>query len=473
MIKSQSSSRGSQVMEIRLRCTPDGANLVELDPPAEGRQEGPLRLTLKDEEMTWALSSVAQVSQSATRRGGGPRGLPDTLDPIRDLGAALFSSLFEGRRESAYWRSLDAARQNGMRLVLRIQSNTPELAAIPWEFLHDGQDFVGLASWSAVVRAPLQGTDTPEPLAGGELRMLVLAADITGTLEAGREIERLQALASQYPQLHLTIYEDVTAGRVLELLSMDERWHVLHFIGTGVVDGRGGQALAMMDPGGKRVAIKQAAYAAADAPGYALLPTDLFTQALLKQQPDLRLTVLNACRTHLLAGVLTGAADTSIGMRGDITPDACIAFAEELYRGLLTGRPLEEAIALGRQEIDLRNPGSREWGLPVAYVGEIEHPLSPLPADRNAAAFAYDAYAAEGEAEPDDPAQQRAWRTAQVLAQVYQINLSKLQERSTAYGDAIPRQIRSQIEETEAKLAVAVGRAQEAAGQDQTRREAV
>ncbi len=66
---------------------------------------------------------------------------------------------------------------------------------------------------------------------------------------------------------------------------------------------------------------------------------------------DVRLVLLNACRSEVIAETLAEVIPCAIGMSGAITDAAAIAFATAFYRGLGFGRNIEEAFALGKNAL--------------------------------------------------------------------------------------------------------------------------
>ncbi|HSR11065.1 MAG TPA: hypothetical protein VLS90_06440, partial [Thermodesulfobacteriota bacterium] len=109
-------------------------------------EEGDVWVRVHPEEVDKIVASASQVTQPYTR------GRASALDPIKDLGKMLFSSLFEGRRDIFFRRAFRSATSEGKGLRLRFQIESPVLAKLPWETLHDGQDFISLPGRAPVFR---------------------------------------------------------------------------------------------------------------------------------------------------------------------------------------------------------------------------------------------------------------------------------------------------------------------------------
>ena len=117
---------------------------------------------------------------------------------------------------------------------------------------------------------------------------------------------------------------------------------------------------------------------------------------LLADQTSLRLVVLNSCegaRTTLTdpyAGVATTLVQLGVpavvAMQFEISDEAAILFAEELYTNLI-GRqdPIDAAVAEARKAIYIEL-GTVEWATPVLFMGDVDVELfrfevaaAPLP----------------------------------------------------------------------------------------------
>ena len=106
-------------------------------------------MPFKPREIEQALS--AGLRQSIQRSGLAG----DTLDPVKDLGARLFTALFDSRLQRMYSEALARADGASRGLRLRLVITCEELASLPWEFLFDvsgRQDFISLFVRSPVVR---------------------------------------------------------------------------------------------------------------------------------------------------------------------------------------------------------------------------------------------------------------------------------------------------------------------------------
>jgi tetratricopeptide (TPR) repeat protein len=130
---------------------------------------------------------------------------------------------------------------------------------------------------------------------------------------------------------------------------LNERPHIVHFSGHGILDLQAGlrddpardldskpppagSRLIFQDVQGNKVAVSQEALV-----------------HLFKTIPDnLRVVVLNACHTRPLAEAIAKTIDCTIGMNRPIGDEAAIAFATEFYGAIGFGRSVKEAFELGK-----------------------------------------------------------------------------------------------------------------------------
>jgi hypothetical protein len=240
-----------------------------------------------------------------------------------------------------------------------------ELSRLPWELLRvrPNKRMVFADDACPAVRgrlpfaAPPPGVPTP-------VHVLVVIGDPTdGRINAQQEIDAIYAGVCELPACWQV---DVLSGPSMPELKAafaDIGPHVLHFIGHGV-DDDGAPALGVVSPVG------------GDWP----LTADFVENALRNAEPP-RLVVLNACRTATGAepagagpdaawGVAEAFLDNGAGavvtMQGDVASDAAVVFSKGLYRSLVCGRSLPEAVATARNDMAFdQRLRPRDWALPV------------------------------------------------------------------------------------------------------------
>ena len=310
------------------------------------------------------LENLVLKVRRARRRTRGP-GRPESA-PLKDFGGKLYGAVFQDELRDTLLRSLSLTRSHGVGMRLRLRlTDTPELAELPWEFLYDRRlnRFLAQSRHTPLVRY-LDLPDPPHPLGvEGPLRLLVMISSPSGypTLDVEHEWTALTgALARPLAQGRVVV-ERLTANMsTLRSRLRREGFHIFHFVGHGFYRPDWGDgALVMEDRDGRPHEV-----------------TGEELGGLLNEYDLTRLAVLNACE-----GARSGASDPFAGiaqsliqqglpavvaMQFEITDDAAIIFARELYAAIADGYPLEAALAEARGAI--RDEGNlTEWGTPVLY----------------------------------------------------------------------------------------------------------
>ena len=261
---------------------------------------------------------------------------------------------------------------------------------MPWEFLYDPRHnrFLAQSRRTPLIRY-LDLPDPPHPLSvEGPLRLLVMISSPSGytPLDVEQEWEALTgALAEQQAQGRVIVERLAATMSELRTRLRRQEFHVFHFVGHGFWhrDWRDG-VLVMEDRHGRP---------------HEVTGEDL--GGLLSEYDQTRLAVLNACegaRSEDFSDPFAGMAQSLIqqglpavvAMQFEITDDAAIIFARELYAAIADGYPVEGALASARLAI-LHDGNQTEWGTPVLYSRAPDGNLfnlasrAPIPeADRQA-----------------------------------------------------------------------------------------
>jgi hypothetical protein len=299
------------------------------------------------------------------RRGTRGPGRPES-GPLKEFGGKLYGAVFQDELRDVLLRSMSQTRALGTGLRLRLRlTDAPELAGLPWEFLYDGRlnRFLAQSRRTPLVRY-LDLPDPPHPLAvEGPLRLLVMISSPTGhpPLDVEQEWSLLTgALAAPQGEGQVIVERLPANMSDLRHRLRREAFHVFHFVGHGYYRRDWGDGVLVMEDGSGR-------------------PREVTGEelgGLLNEYDQTRLVVLNSCE-----GARTDASDPFAGvaqsliqqglpavvaMQFEITDDAAIIFARELYWAIADGYPLEAALAEARGAIrDAGNP--TEWGTPVLY----------------------------------------------------------------------------------------------------------
>jgi CHAT domain-containing protein len=327
-----------------------------------GEAQGIFDIPFNDLELENFLLKIGQP-----RRGIRRADTPQT-QLTRQFGSQLFRALFDNDILVAYRSSLEEAERQhrGLRLRLRL-NETPELAQIPWEYLHNAglNQFLTLGRETPVVRYLELQSLIPSLLVRPPLRILVVVSNPHGVAELNTrdELDRLDEALAPLQKMGKVVLEPLGTATLeaLQRRLQGRDIHVLHFIGHGGFDAASQDGLLLFedDRGNRR----------------AVTGGDL--GVLLRNHPSLRLAVVNACdgarssHDDPFAGVAQSLVQQRlpavIAMQFEISDDAARVFASGFYTALANGYPVDAALVEARTAIYIKQLGA-EWGTPVLFM---------------------------------------------------------------------------------------------------------
>ncbi len=363
-------------ISIREFVAPDGGYLVtSTGEPGNLSAESTLDLAaIPADQIAAAIDAMDQGSLDA--------------DATVQFGRALFEALFVGDLAKLY----TMARGHGppaVRLIIEV----PPAQRIPWELLHDGEHFLAVAGPMARGMASL----TPAEPAIAELPLRILVVDafpegvdkLDSQLEAANIADALGPLASQgkaetevLAAASLDGLQDALRSAAAE---PDPRpFHVLHFIGHGVLDEAGEddddqpRTYLLFERAGTRQP-------------HHVGPQDLVE---IIGEYDLKLVFLNACQSvgttaqeaaETFAPVLLGSGIPAVvGMQTSVFDDVAVAVSREFYEALADNTPVDRALTHARRIVKAAGPDEvAHAGVPVCYLrsdtGRILDLKAPVP----------------------------------------------------------------------------------------------
>lgn len=333
-----------------------------LDSPTGDRPTVEFHIPL-DPNALKVLVLMLDPGRSGTRRGNAS----PSVQACRDLGSALYDSVFSGAVAVAWSRSEDAvsAKREGLRLRLRLDE-APDLAGLPWESMYDKSTngYVAQSDRTPLVRFVDLKRQLPPHALGGALKVLAVLSSPTDQddLNVDGEWDRLSAsLASRVQSGQVTL--DRLPEPTLEALSRWLRTHdvnVLHFVGHGDFDQR----------------LQEGVLLFCNTYGQSAPVTASMLGPFVHDHDPLRLVVLNACRTAdgsttdpysgMAQGLAQQDAAAVVAMQFPISDKAAIAFTEDFYGSLADGQPVDQAVTTARKTL---NAGyGIEWVTPVLFM---------------------------------------------------------------------------------------------------------
>lgn len=294
----------------------------------------------------------------------------------QEFGELLFGALFPPELRSI-WERCEATTEPRSTLRLRLDIRAPELAAIPWEIVHNGHYHLAMAPQRPIVRYSFTNRSQYLPAETRALNMLVVVSSPSDRAyldgqdqEVERIIDCLHGLRSDGVIGRLTILRHATLSALQhELRQPPDGYHVLHYIGHG--------EFREVNGGGSCV-VKQVGNLVLENENGTAHPVDAQMLSIFLQGTPLKLLVLNACETAVpsptdpLLGVAQAALSTGIpavvAMQDTVFDDAALKFSQVFYQVLAEGHHLETCMTEGRKAVMAHTSLDRpDWAIPVLF----------------------------------------------------------------------------------------------------------
>ncbi len=288
---------------------------------------------------------------------------------VRKFGEDLFQALFPDQAKSRYNESLgiiSKSKSDRLRIKLRIES--PEISALPWEYLYDPErrKHLALNKKLSIARYPIIPIKT-EPLeVEPPIKILVFIASPAGhdALNVTDEIARIKDELKKSKwrnQVKLEIVKKTT----IDIFRRKVRdCHVMHYIGHGEFSKKQKEEIGALlfenESGGSE-------------------KVDAERLALMLCNTKVRLVILNACETakastyNAFLGVapalINAGIPAVIAMQFPMPDQSAIIFSEEFYRSLAKDYHVDAALAEARIAMAERIGIDRiDWGIPVLFM---------------------------------------------------------------------------------------------------------
>ncbi|MCG8419441.1 MAG: CHAT domain-containing protein [Proteobacteria bacterium] len=359
--------------ELKIAESGDGYSAYVLCSPG-GEASHKFTLPLSKDRIELLITRMGQRRRFEARRLRSPE-----MEAARELGASLFKSVFDEAVRDCLRSSLEYINERpdtGLRIKLRLD-DAPELGDLPWELLYDGTNerFLAKSHRTPIVRyLELSERIRPLPLTLPlEILVMISSPDGVGRLDAEGEkahLERALGSLRRAGKVRLTYLPQATPRALQRALSTGT-YHVIHYIGHGGFDKATDEGVLVLE----------------DENGKPYIADSQLLSTLIYDHRSLRLVVLNACegarnsRSDPYAGMATALVKQSVpavvAMQFEITDQAALTFADELYASLARGLPIDAAVSEARKAIySQRN--EIEWGTPVLYTRSDDGALFQL-----------------------------------------------------------------------------------------------
>ena len=349
-----------------------GSKGIKVDPQLVPQ----LKTLLSDQQITDTLKDLS--SKTA----------PATTDAIQKLGKALYDSLFADRDLLLAFGKVQGSASAGSGARLRLQIEPTELAALPWETLHDGKDWLSTQGTTPLVRKLPLSNDRKalqKLQVRGALRILFVGAspedlDPLKVEETADELETLLAAPIRKKQIAFNKLLDATLEELRQELLKD--YHILYFAGHGSPEG------IFLDDGQGDDIEKDGKVIGRERGDKSLVSAETLAEALKGKQT--RLVFLAACETskaskgsRLLRGFAQELAERSnlpaiVAMQYFISDMQANPLTTQFFAALAAGRPVDVAMAEARSVLMKKGQVNRDVFSPVLYLQAEDGALFPI-----------------------------------------------------------------------------------------------
>lgn len=305
---------------------------------------------------------------------------PDATESVlRAAGEGLFRWLTADPIEGHLRLAWDRAQRVQQGLRVRLSVDAPELAAWPWELLHDPlRDHTFAASPNTLLVRFLDQANRFGGLAQQETELplnLLQVLPLTPDLDLAQERRNLEYVAQAMPEiLQVRALEGVvTRADLADALLMGD-YDIVHFSGHGAfVDGRG--YVGLNKPDGSLDWIHSGAIS-----------------RLAVNYRSIKLVVLNMCSSGqvddgrafkgLAPQMVRYGVPAVVAMQFPITDAAATTFGREFYKRLCLGEDagqVDVAVAYARGMLAVLHPDERSWAAPVVFTHAPDGVIYRLP----------------------------------------------------------------------------------------------
>lgn len=295
------------------------------------------------------------------------------------LGSHFYRLIIGGDGPLRDYLKANGALNNGFKFVLDLDTEAGLLWRVPWEFLRDSREFLGLSGKVHLLRRPLGAGELSLTAVPRPLRILVVVSNPAdqGEFDSERALSNIQEavdFARRQGWVELDYLEEATFARVQQRLSAFKP-QAVHYIGHGGKNPSQKEAIKPPfsgEPGETFLAFQNDDGELAPLYGREL-------QRLLASPGGVQLLVLSGCMTgqtadsDALSGVGTALLHDNLPalvvMQYSVLVDTAIQFAKVFYEQIGRGESLSRALTHVRQVLAQgRGEHRADWGIPALYL---------------------------------------------------------------------------------------------------------
>ncbi len=280
-----------------------------------------------------------------------PRNL--SLDEITNIGQTMYHAIFHSDIESAFGEIKHLLREDtGARIRLVIEP--AELAVLPWEMMHDGQDFIALRSNFPLVRGVSDAQETRKTSVRGPLKILYVWAEPSDLprLDLQKTAESIQGFLVKNKKIQFDILPHATKEKINSALLKD--YHIFCFAGHGT---ESNLYVESRDT-------------------HELISTHALIR-MLEGKNTIRLVLLAACKTGEKVNRQEGsfaeilaekAVPAIVAMQYEIFDEEANRLTARFFETLSSFRPIDVALSEARKTIADERKNIRDVFAPVLFL---------------------------------------------------------------------------------------------------------
>ncbi|MGB3758334.1 MAG: AAA-like domain-containing protein [Rivularia sp. (in: cyanobacteria)] len=287
---------------------------------------------------------------------------------LKALGSQLYQALFPDKINARFHATIAGAKANQESVRLRLVFESPELAALPWEFLYDEDNNIFLGNntetvLSRYIDVPLQKRDIKAASLPLKVLLIISTPTDLATLDAAGEEKLIREALGKHietGEIELDILKEASIRNINQKLR-EKPYNIFHFIGHGVFENNQG-FIALVDNNSKSK----------------LLNDESFANFFLGDR-HVDLVILNSCQGATVSSsqAMKGTAPNLVrrgipavvAMQYTILDSTAKLFTDEFYRTLALGYPVDAAIQSTRNAISMEvGLDKRDFATPVLYM---------------------------------------------------------------------------------------------------------
>ncbi|MDF5731224.1 MAG: COR domain-containing protein, partial [Rhizonema sp. PD38] len=318
----------------------------------QGEEWGELRLDLNEIKLALQLIDLGQTNK----------------DFLKRLGSKLYQALFPSKIHGQLRATMAGAQKDNYNVRLRLVFESPELAALPWEFLYDEGTNTFLANNTQTVLS--RYIDIPQQKR--ELKAASLPLKVLLVISSPTNLPHLD-VAEEERLLRVALAKHIDAGKIeLDVLPeptirninqklREKPYNVFHFIGHGIFENNKGFTV-LVDENGEEKRLDDESFA-----------------NLFLGNSNLGLAVLNSCQgatvseqqkfVGIAPNLVRRGIPAVVAMQYSIYDTTAKLFADEFYLTLSLGWPVDAAIQTTRNAISIEvGLEKRDFATPVLYM---------------------------------------------------------------------------------------------------------